>query len=161
MGMDTAVSNFSGTAFLDQASADSLGGAKASACSLITGSRHQQPSHGHGCCCDGTSFCRFSGHSRDACFCLCFPCSNRSLLLQEVGTATSSFSGTALLVRASADSLSGAKTPVFSLISQEVSTTTGSSSGTGWAPLYRAHASRKRELMLLLQAVTPPAPRSL
>ena len=56
--------------------------------------------------------------------------------MQEVGAATSRFSGAALLVRARADPLGGAKAPVFSLIAQGLSTTTASNfSGAGWAPL--------------------------
>ena len=67
---------------------------------------------------------------------LCFPCSSRSLLLHEVGTAASRFFGTALLVTAFADSLGGAKSTVFSLISWEQSiATAGSSFGAGWALL--------------------------
>ena len=93
---------------------------------------------------------------------LCFSCSSRSLLLQEVGVAASSFSGTALLVRALADSLRGAQAPLFFLISQGMSATTASSSsGTGWAPLAVDPPGGNEELMLLPQAVTSPAPRSL
>ena len=93
---------------------------------------------------------------------LCYLCSSRLLLLQEMGTDASSFSGAALLVRAFADSLGGAKAPMFSLISWALSSATaGSSSGTGWASLAReAPAGRNWELVLFPQAVTPPIPRS-
>ena len=52
--------------------------------------------------------------SWEACVCLFFPCSSRSLLLQEVDTA-----GASLLVQASVESVGRAKVPVFALISRE------------------------------------------
>ena len=48
---------------------------------------------------------------------LCLHCSSKSLLWQEMSAAASSFSGTALQVRAPADSLGGARASVFPLIS--------------------------------------------
>ena len=62
--------------------------------------------------------------------CLCFPCSSSSLLLQGVGAAFSSFSGTAPLVQASADSLGGAEMPVFFLFKQVTAL-----AGSGWVLL--------------------------
>ena len=114
-----------GAATLAQASADSLGGAEMPVFSLISREQAQVALSWEG-------MLPLWVELR----CLCFPCSSRSLLLQEVGAATSSFSGAALLVRDPADSLGGVKAPVFSLISQGMSTNTASiSSGTGWAPL--------------------------
>ena len=137
------------------------------------------------CCFAGASLCRFSGWSQGACV---FPYQQGigtygpltgmgapslgraetlafSLLklLQEVWDATSSFSGTFLLVRASADSLGRAKAPVFSLISWGMSATTASSSsGAVWAlPAWGPPADRNQELVLIPQEVTPRAPRSL
>ena len=111
--MGTATSGFSGAALLARASADSLGGAKEPAFFLIT--REWAPR-------------AFSQEWAQPLWVelrlLCFPYSSRSLLLQEAGAATSRFSGAALLVRASADSLGGTNAPVFSLISRGMSVTT-------------------------------------
>ena len=86
----------------------------------------------------------------------------RFLLLQEVGAATSSFSGTILLVKASADSLGGATALVFSLIfCGMIATSTSSSSDADWAPLVQAPHKQEPELVLFPQVVIPSAPRSL
>ena len=92
----------------------------------------------------------------------CFPWSGRFLLLQEVGAATSSFSGTILLVKASADSLGGATALVFSLIfCGMIAASTSSSSDADWAPLVQAPHKQEPELVLFPQVVIPSAPRSL
>ena len=128
------------------------------------------------------SFCRFSGQSQGTCFSLtsrkrapaalsqewmlplwaelrllCFPCSSRSLLLQEVGPGVSSFSGAALLVRGRFSRWSQS-TCVFPDLSEHECHHTGSPSGTGWALLAWDPSDRNAEFVLFLplQGVCSP-----
>lgn len=121
----TATSSFYGTALLARASVESLGRANVPVFSLI--SRERDPV---------VLLWEWALPLWVELRLLCFPCSSRLLLLQEVGAAADSFSGAALLVRDFADSPGGAKAHMFSLISQGLSISTACcSSDAGWAPL--------------------------
>lgn len=96
--MGAVAGHFSCVALLVRVSADSLGRAKAPVFSLINRNKGvSSPLMGMGIVAQAQASAD-SPHGAELSVCLCFPCSSRSLLFQEVGAATRSFSGTALLM---------------------------------------------------------------
>ena len=150
--MGIATSSFSGIALLAKSSVESLGGVRVPIFSLI--SREWALA---------TLLWEWVLPFWAELRLLCFPCASWSLVLQEVGAAISSFSSTALPIRIYADSLGGAKAPMFSLTFPRQSTATaGSSSGADLAPLPQGLLlAGTGNLYNSPQVVTPPAPRSL